>query len=69
MHQGEFDLAMPIECDDEYLENDDPTLAFKQPDGKPSRITFFRCFLQLNNILAFALKLLVCSIILGPTMC
>ncbi|KAJ7021863.1 fungal-specific transcription factor domain-containing protein [Mycena alexandri] len=58
MHHEEFDLAMPIECDDEYWENDDPALVFKQPDGKPSQVTFFRCFLQLNNVLAFALKIL-----------
>ncbi|KAJ7179778.1 fungal-specific transcription factor domain-containing protein [Mycena filopes] len=58
LHLEEFDVELPIECDDEYWENDDPALAFKQPDGKPSQVTFFRCFLQLNNILAFALKIL-----------
>ncbi|TFY62801.1 hypothetical protein EVJ58_g3648 [Rhodofomes roseus] len=44
------------ECDDEYWENDDPELAWKQPPGKPSLVTFFNCFLRLNQILAFALR-------------
>ncbi|KZT67994.1 hypothetical protein DAEQUDRAFT_728533 [Daedalea quercina L-15889] len=52
----DFDLDLPIECDDEYWENDDPELAFKQPPGKPSLVTFFNCFLRLNQILAFALR-------------
>ncbi|KAI0720409.1 hypothetical protein C8Q72DRAFT_862307 [Fomitopsis betulina] len=51
-----FDLDLPVECDDEYWENDDPELAFKQPPGKPSLVTFFNCFLRLNQILAFALR-------------
>ena len=53
---------MPIECDDEYWENDDPELAFKQPPGKPSLVTFFNCFLRLNQILAFALRTIVSAI-------
>ncbi|KAH9830265.1 fungal-specific transcription factor domain-containing protein [Rhodofomes roseus] len=52
----DFDLDLPIECDDEYWENDDPELAWKQPPGKPSLVTFFNCFLRLNQILAFALR-------------
>ncbi|KAF8998967.1 fungal-specific transcription factor domain-containing protein [Cyathus striatus] len=31
-----FDLDMPIECDDEYWENPNPEYRFKQPEGVPS---------------------------------
>ncbi|KAK6977508.1 Zn(2)-C6 fungal-type domain-containing protein [Favolaschia claudopus] len=55
----DVDAQFPIECDDEYFENaDDPSLAFVQPAGKPSLITFFNCYLRLNNVLAFGLKML-----------
>ncbi|TCD69092.1 hypothetical protein EIP91_008734 [Steccherinum ochraceum] len=61
----DFDVELPVECDDEYWElsdHSDPEkahvkmVAFKQPPGKPSKITYFNCFLRLNQILAFALR-------------
>lgn len=52
----DFDLDMPLECDDEYWEHPDPDQAFKQPPGKPSLISYFVSFLKLNHILAFALR-------------
>ncbi|KAJ6498264.1 fungal-specific transcription factor domain-containing protein [Mycena vulgaris] len=54
----DFDVELPIECDDEFWENVDPARAFKQPAGRPSQITFFNCFIRLNNIWAFSLKML-----------
>ncbi|ESK97482.1 hypothetical protein Moror_17661 [Moniliophthora roreri MCA 2997] len=36
----DYDLELPVDCDDEYWEHEDPTLAFKQPPGKPSRTIF-----------------------------
>ncbi|KAJ6487914.1 fungal-specific transcription factor domain-containing protein [Mycena sanguinolenta] len=54
----DIDADLPIECDDEFWENEVPSLAFVQPAGKPSRATFFNCYLRLNNILAFGLKML-----------
>ncbi|KAJ7686318.1 fungal-specific transcription factor domain-containing protein [Mycena rosella] len=54
----DFDVELPIECDDEFWENKDPARAFKQPAGKPSKITFFNCFIRLNNIWAVSLKML-----------
>lgn len=54
-----FDVELPIECDDEYWETEDPARAFKQPAGKPSRIAFFNCNIRLNNLLGFGLKILV----------
>ncbi|KAJ6609592.1 fungal-specific transcription factor domain-containing protein [Mycena sp. CBHHK59/15] len=58
MQYDDFDVELPTECDDEYWEPKDPALAFKQPAGKPSRITFFSSFLRLNNILGFTHKTL-----------
>ncbi|KAG1905387.1 fungal-specific transcription factor domain-containing protein [Suillus fuscotomentosus] len=52
----DFDLEMPLECDDEYWEHPDPDQMFKQPPGKPSLISHFINFLKLNHILAFALR-------------
>ncbi|KAJ7694369.1 fungal-specific transcription factor domain-containing protein [Mycena rosella] len=54
----DFDVELPIECDDEFWENADPARAFRQPAGKPSRIAAFNHFIRLNNILAVSLKML-----------
>lgn len=45
-----FDVDPPIDCDDEYWENPDPALAFKQPEGKPSKMSFFLSLLKLTEI-------------------
>ncbi|KIJ21009.1 hypothetical protein PAXINDRAFT_165809 [Paxillus involutus ATCC 200175] len=52
----DFDLDLPVECDDEYWEDPNPEQAFKQPPDKPSTMSFFTSFLKLNHILAFALR-------------
>ncbi|KAG1759731.1 fungal-specific transcription factor domain-containing protein [Suillus occidentalis] len=52
----DFDLEMPLECDDEYWEHPDPDKTFKQPPGKPSLVSHFVNILKLNHILAFALR-------------
>ncbi|KAJ7323956.1 fungal-specific transcription factor domain-containing protein [Mycena albidolilacea] len=54
----DIDADLPIECDDEFWENEDPARAFVQPAGKPSIMTFFNCYLRLNNILSVGLKML-----------
>ncbi|KAJ7112225.1 fungal-specific transcription factor domain-containing protein [Mycena epipterygia] len=54
----DFDVELPIEVDDEFWDSEDPSCAFKQPAGKPSQITFFNCFIRLNNLWAFSLKML-----------
>ncbi|KAI0682880.1 fungal-specific transcription factor domain-containing protein [Cytidiella melzeri] len=56
IHDEDFDLDLPVECDDEYWENEDPNLAFKQPLGKPSKVAYFNCLIRQNQILAFALR-------------
>ncbi|KAK2463231.1 hypothetical protein APHAL10511_004886 [Amanita phalloides] len=54
----DFDLDLPLEVDDEYWETDDPEMAFKQPQGVPSRITAFNYLLKIGYILSFAQKTL-----------
>jgi hypothetical protein len=55
-----FDLDPPIECDDEYWENQDPDKAWKQPPGKPSSMAYFNQFLKLGDVLGHALRTIVC---------
>ncbi|KAF9255570.1 hypothetical protein L218DRAFT_967177 [Marasmius fiardii PR-910] len=50
----DFDLPLPIDCDDEYWETEDPDQAFKQPAGKPSTMSFWVEFLKLLDIVGFA---------------
>ncbi|KAL1679398.1 fungal-specific transcription factor domain-containing protein [Schizophyllum commune] len=45
-----FDLDLPIACDDEYWETGDPATAFKQPPGHPSKVEFFNHYLKLMEI-------------------
>jgi hypothetical protein len=54
-----FDLDLPIECDDEYWENPDPNLAFKQPPGKPSTVAYFNSSLQLGHVMGYVLRTIV----------
>ncbi|KAG2014304.1 nuclear protein [Coprinopsis cinerea AmutBmut pab1-1] len=54
IHASDFDVDLPIECDDEYWENPDPALAFKQPQGKPAQTTCLVKLLELFNVLSSA---------------
>ncbi|KAF5370577.1 hypothetical protein D9758_001905 [Tetrapyrgos nigripes] len=54
----DFDVEPPIEVDDEFWENPDPTLAFQQPPDKPSVVSCFIWHLKLCEILAFTLRTL-----------
>ncbi|KAF8871040.1 fungal-specific transcription factor domain-containing protein [Mucidula mucida] len=47
-----FDIDYPIECDDEYWEND----AFAQPKDTPSSISFFVQLMKLMQILSYILR-------------
>lgn len=57
-----FDVELPVDCDDEYWNTGDPNTDFKQPLGKPSRISYFNCIIRLNQILAFALRTIVSNL-------
>jgi hypothetical protein len=54
-----FDVDLPIECDGEYWENPDPELAFKQPAGIPSKVTFFCFVVKLFKIVYSSQKTFV----------
>ena len=54
-----FDLDLPVECDDEFWESEDPDQAFKQPAGKPSTAAFYISYIKLTQVLAFALRTIV----------
>ena len=56
-----FDADLPIECDDEYWDTPEPAM-FKQPKGKPSKLTAFTLIIRLNQILAACLKTIVSGI-------
>ena len=64
-----FDLEFPMECDDEYWVDPDPEKAFKQPPGKPSKISFFTSYLKLNQILGFALRTIASRPLAVSTKC
>ncbi|KAI9511919.1 fungal-specific transcription factor domain-containing protein [Russula earlei] len=50
------DVDLPVECDDEYWENDDPSLAFKQPPGKPSQVSYFNHLIKISLLHSHALR-------------
>ncbi|KAJ7496041.1 fungal-specific transcription factor domain-containing protein, partial [Mycena galericulata] len=54
----DFDLDLPIECDDIYWDSPDPEMGFKQPSGVPSLLAYFTCYIKLLDILGFAQKTL-----------
>ncbi|KAK7457844.1 Gypsy retrotransposon integrase-like protein 1 [Stygiomarasmius scandens] len=51
----DFDLDPLVECDDEYWEPTDSTQAFIQPEGIPSKISYWNSYLKLIEIRGFAL--------------
>ncbi|KAG5642750.1 hypothetical protein DXG03_002231 [Asterophora parasitica] len=56
--EEDYDVDRPIECDDEYWDHPDPSLAFQQPPNKPSTITYFNHYLRLMDILSHAMKVI-----------
>ncbi|EKM58716.1 uncharacterized protein PHACADRAFT_90910 [Phanerochaete carnosa HHB-10118-sp] len=56
LQDDDFDVDYPVECDDEYWVNDDPKLAFKQPEGKPSSVTYFIWTLRQTRIAGSILR-------------
>ncbi|KAJ4497017.1 fungal-specific transcription factor domain-containing protein [Lentinula lateritia] len=56
LHDEDFDLDYPIDCDDEFWLLSDPEESFKQPPGKPSKIAFITSFIEVSFILSYALR-------------
>ncbi|EPQ54349.1 hypothetical protein GLOTRDRAFT_78355 [Gloeophyllum trabeum ATCC 11539] len=55
----EIDVELPVECDDEYWITSNPDDAFKQPAGKPTRMTFFIHMIKMNDVLGDTLRVFV----------
>ncbi|KAF8894329.1 fungal-specific transcription factor domain-containing protein [Gymnopilus junonius] len=51
LQDEDFDLDLPLECDDEYWDR-----GFEQPSDKPSSISFFNTYLRLMDIHAYAMR-------------
>ncbi|KAF9264065.1 hypothetical protein L218DRAFT_900741 [Marasmius fiardii PR-910] len=57
LREEDFDVEMPVECDDEYWDQSSfPHLAYNQPSNKPSKISAFSCLIRLCSISAFAMR-------------
>ncbi|KAJ4498061.1 fungal-specific transcription factor domain-containing protein [Lentinula lateritia] len=56
--EEDYDLDLPLEVDDEFWATEDPTLAFQQPSGLPSRVTAFNAWIGITQIVGFALRTL-----------
>ncbi|KIY53936.1 hypothetical protein FISHEDRAFT_68311 [Fistulina hepatica ATCC 64428] len=63
IQDSDFDVEMPLEVDDEYWEAEDPTMAFKQPEGVPSRIRAFTLYIKLACIVS---EIVTCLYTFGP---
>ncbi|KAJ7661660.1 hypothetical protein B0H17DRAFT_953534, partial [Mycena rosella] len=55
----DYDIDYPIECDDEYWETLNPDMAFKQPPGRPSALSFTVAYVKLIEIMGTAQKTIV----------
>ncbi|KAJ7147903.1 fungal-specific transcription factor domain-containing protein [Mycena crocata] len=60
-HVEDYDVDPPLEVDDEYWEHPDPEQAFKQPQGKPSRLTYFVHQIRLCELLDSTIRRLYAS--------
>ncbi|KAJ7661667.1 fungal-specific transcription factor domain-containing protein [Mycena rosella] len=56
----DYDIDYPIECDDEYWETSESDMAFKQPPGKPSALSFTVAYVKLIEIMGTAQKTIYC---------
>ncbi|KAH9957115.1 fungal-specific transcription factor domain-containing protein, partial [Russula dissimulans] len=56
MTEENYDVDLPIECDDDYWETRDPVLAFRQPPGKPSKVSYFNHLIKINVLHSHALR-------------
>lgn len=54
----DFDVGLPTDCDDEFWDHPDPDKRWKQPDGIPSKISFFISHINQTTILARAQRTL-----------
>ncbi|KAK0192183.1 fungal-specific transcription factor domain-containing protein [Armillaria mellea] len=59
MQEEDFDLELPIECDDEYWDiGTDGEVHFHQPADKPSIISHFNAQIRLSGIMSVVVRML-----------
>ncbi|KZV67453.1 hypothetical protein PENSPDRAFT_654016 [Peniophora sp. CONT] len=54
----DLDLDLPTECDDEYWDLPGPSLALKQPEGRPSRVGLLVYYIKLQQAIGPGLCLI-----------
>ncbi|KAJ7136307.1 fungal-specific transcription factor domain-containing protein [Mycena crocata] len=52
----ERDLPLPLPCDDQYWEHEDPAQAFKQPLGRPAQAEYIIAHIRLMDIYSAAIR-------------
>ncbi|VDC05656.1 unnamed protein product [Peniophora sp. CBMAI 1063] len=61
IQEEDFDLDLPLCCDDEYITHVDPERVAQQPDGRPSYTSHFIWTLKLSQIYGLTLRTLYAS--------
>ncbi|PBK98741.1 hypothetical protein ARMGADRAFT_960391 [Armillaria gallica] len=57
MQEEDFDLELPVECDDEYWDiKTDEEVHFCQPADKPSKISYFNAQIRLSGIMSVVVR-------------
>lgn len=54
-----IDVPLLTECDDEHWTHGESGTTPQQPLGKPSKLSFYNCFIRLARILAYATRTIV----------
>ncbi|KAK0479856.1 hypothetical protein EDD18DRAFT_1363992 [Armillaria luteobubalina] len=57
MQEEDFDVELPVECDDEYWDiRLDGEVRFCQPGNRPSKISYFNAQIQLSGIMSVVVR-------------
>ncbi|KAK0204125.1 fungal-specific transcription factor domain-containing protein [Desarmillaria ectypa] len=57
IQEEDFDLELPVECDDEYWDiSPDGEVHFCQPADKPSKISYFNAQIRLSGIMSAVMR-------------
>ncbi|CAA7269974.1 unnamed protein product [Cyclocybe aegerita] len=54
--EEDYDLDLPIDCDDEYWEHVDPAKRFKQPPNKPSLASAFIMHIKMTQVMTYCIR-------------
>ncbi|PBK68226.1 hypothetical protein ARMSODRAFT_211562 [Armillaria solidipes] len=57
IQEEDFDVELPVECDDEYWDiRSDGEVRFCQPGNKPSKISYFNAQIRLSGIMSVVVR-------------